>query len=390
MHRSVPVVAVLADPYGKHGGNADGPVVGQIPIVERVMEGRAEVRIVRHEGVYIVTSLGVTNSRMIFVFCGNYNALQTEETPGQRSKRLAKEKRDEKRRLAKEAENEEQMQALAISNGSEDVDQQQQAITKERAANASAVVTKTKKNTGSATKRKTPSKTKTSTKKRKRKGPQKAAKKKSKNASPVPESEDSDGDEADDDVSTEKIDDEGSLVTTEDPVDPVRHEDHTAPAEGPEPSPPKVLPKMKVPAQRVLSEAELKAAKGSRAGITVKSDEWGCDHWGARDFFQNGMVQPCFMKAYVQEGNFLFGLRCKGTCGKTAAELDKKKCNISDGVYCYFCDEGNKPGVEPCGTFFCHSCLWPLKQKLDKEEQEKAEAKAKADGVGGRRSGRNK
>jgi hypothetical protein len=44
MHRSVPVVAVLADPYGKHGGNADGPVVGQIPIVERVMEGRAEVR----------------------------------------------------------------------------------------------------------------------------------------------------------------------------------------------------------------------------------------------------------------------------------------------------------------------------------------------------------
>jgi hypothetical protein len=131
----------------------------------------------------------------------------------------------------------------------------------------------------------------------------------------------------------------------------------------------------------------MKAAKGARAGVTEPSDAYGCIHWGVRDFMLQGMVEPCSMKYYLEEGNVLFGTCCQG-CNKATEELEKKKCNPANRVYCYFCDEGNKPGMR-CETVFCYPCLIEKNNQLDKEE-EVAKRLANGDMEGRRTSNRKK
>lgn len=111
------------------------------------------------------------------------------------------------------------------------------------------------------------------------------------------------------------------------------------------------------------SEMAMKAAKGNRAGIQIRSDALGCDHWGIMDMFTSGKILPRYMEHYLSEGEFLNGKNCKG-CRTPASELEKTKCDPVERVYCYVCDEGLKGEVE-CDTFYCYPCMNERKEKLE-------------------------
>ena len=125
-----------------------------------------------------------------------------------------------------------------------------------------------------------------------------------------------------------------------------------------------------------ISEMALKAAKGNKAGIKERTDEFGCEHLGIMDMFLVGKIIPKNMNHYLEEGKFLHNNLCKGC--KTAAEsLDKKQRDAVDGVYCYVCDKGLKGEVE-CSVFFCYKCT------MARVEERQGSIIGK-----GRRSGRN-
>lgn len=111
------------------------------------------------------------------------------------------------------------------------------------------------------------------------------------------------------------------------------------------------------------SEMALKAAKGNRAGIQMRSDDLGCDHWGIMDMFNSGKILPRYMEHYVSEGEFLHGKSCKD-CNTPASELDKTKCDPVERVYCYVCDMGLRGEVE-CDTFYCYPCMYKRKEKME-------------------------
>jgi hypothetical protein len=124
-----------------------------------------------------------------------------------------------------------------------------------------------------------------------------------------------------------------------------------------------------------LSEMALKAAKGNKAGIQERTDIFGCEHLGIMDMCLVGRIFPKNMNHYLEEGKFLHKNFCKG-CNMPATELDKKKRDAVDGVYCYVCDKGLKGEVE-CSVFFCHPCT------MTRVEERQGSVKQ------GRRSGRS-
>ena len=108
----------------------------------------------------------------------------------------------------------------------------------------------------------------------------------------------------------------------------------------------------------------MKASEGAKAGIIFRSDTFGCDHWGVLDMLERGQIEPSYMKAYLVKGAFLYENRC-GRCNMLAKDLDRKRCSLVNGVWCYICDEGNK-GQADCRFFLCHPCLMIRKDEYEK------------------------
>ena len=145
-----------------------------------------------------------------------------------------------------------------------------------------------------------------------------------------------------------------------------------------EPTVPKKKMKRSLDGGHELSKAAMKALPGSRAGVVLKSDDMGCDHFGVDDMFMHGKVEPGQMNYYLSEGRFLFNNACD-ECGTLAKDLNKKKCNSVDQVYVYVCDEGCK-GRVICDKFLCFTCVMKRKGILEERKEEERKKKEEEGG----------
>ena len=165
--------------------------------------------------------------------------------------------------------------------------------------------------------------------------------------------EDDGGDEETDDDAAVQVDHQDSESVQLTVVSEEEEENHI----------PKVGARKKQQQQpSVLSKDAMKAAKGNRAGVQGRTDEFGCDHWGIEDIYHSGGLDHGWVKRYLEEGEFLHGNKCRG-CGKPAEKLDKTQCEVGTKKYCFICEPGQKQ-YEECDCFFCYPCLKVQRAKL--------------------------